>query len=54
VKGVSFFPQTCKWHAQIYVNGRNKNLGYFTRLEDAKAVYDREAAIYFGEFARAG
>lgn len=51
-KGVYFSHHANKWRAQISVNGRTKNLGYFYTKEEAYAVYCAAANKYYGEFAR--
>jgi hypothetical protein len=52
VKGVSYSKANRKYKTAIYINGKEKYLGYYETLEEASKVY-REAAIeYYGEFAR--
>jgi hypothetical protein len=51
-KGVTYCKQNCKWRAQITVNYKNKNLGYFTDILDAARAYNTAAKSAFGEFAR--
>ncbi len=51
-KGVSWNKVMSKWLAQIDVNRRNINLGYFDDPQEAHAAYCRAAAEYHGEFAR--
>jgi hypothetical protein len=51
VTGVSWTKSNNKWHANIMVNYKNINLGYFDNIIDAiKARLDGEAK-YFGDFA---
>jgi len=38
VKGVSWSKEKKKWKAQIYYNGKNKFLGRFDTIEEAKAA----------------
>lgn len=53
-KGVTLcrWRRTRQWQAQIQVNGRKKNLGYFAEEEDAARAYDAAAREAFGEYAR--
>ena len=39
-----------KWRVQCRVNCKLHNLGYFDDIEDAKAAYNKFAALHFGEF----
>ena len=51
VRGVSWYSQTQKWMAKITVNGKQKGLGYYKSLEDAKNAYlaaARESFPVFG------
>lgn len=41
-----------RWWAQIWFNGKPKNLGRFEAPEEAYAVYCEEKKRLFGEFAR--
>lgn len=52
VKGVTFNKARQKYVAQITSNGKNKGLGYFLTIEEAKAAYDKAALEKFGAFAR--
>ena len=53
VTGVSWVKARGKWMAMISVEGRNKNLGYFQSIDDAKAA--REAAsVRYGFSSRHG
>lgn len=49
--GVYFFKSRNKWVAQIEVNKRGKNLGYFINETDAALAYNEAAKKYHGEFA---
>jgi hypothetical protein len=54
VKGVGWHKNNAKWRAQIKLNGKKKNLGYFDAIEDAAAAYQNAAINNFGEFANIG
>lgn len=51
-KGVTLDKQRQKWKAQIQVNGKHKNIGYFDDPEDAARAYQTAAKELHGEFAR--
>jgi len=51
-KGVSWNKRDRKWHAQIWVNGKRKHLGYFSTPEDGYAAYCKAAHDLHGQFAR--
>ena len=50
-KGVSFYMQRKKWHAQIKSNGRTKHIGYFNSEKEAAIAYNTYARDMFSEFA---
>lgn len=50
VRGVSWSKGKQKWKAAIYIDKKQKHLGYFDDKELAKKVYDAAALAYFGEF----
>ena len=52
--GVSWYPQTKKWKAQIQRQGKKKALGYFESKEAAHEAYLSAAREMFGEYARYG
>lgn len=52
VKGVYFCNRTKKYQAQITLNGKNKYLGRYKTLKEARAAYCNAARELFGEFAR--
>lgn len=49
-KGVSWHKNK-KWVAQIQINGKRKNLGYFETKEDAAEAYNEAAKNIYKEFA---
>jgi hypothetical protein len=44
--------QTGKFYARITFNYVRRDIGPFLTAAEAKAVYDREARLCFGEYAR--
>jgi len=50
-RGVSFYRQTQKYHAEICVRGQRISLGYYNTLEDAAQIRRQGELDYFGEFA---
>ena len=50
VKGVMWNEEIQKWHAYIDINKKQKQIGYFKSLEDAKKARQIQAKIEFGEF----
>jgi hypothetical protein len=51
-KGVLWNRRTCKWFAQIKVNGKQIYLGTYAEPEAAADAYDRAAVRHFGEYAK--
>lgn len=51
-KGVSTRKHTKKFFCRIHVGGKEKFLGYYHTAIEAARVYDLNAVIYYGEFAR--
>tara|TARA_R110000868_G_scaffold370739_1_gene634220 strand:+ start:312 stop:755 length:444 start_codon:yes stop_codon:yes gene_type:complete len=45
-KGYSWHCPSKKWMAQIMLNGKNKNLGYFEKETDARAAYLAAKDVY--------
>jgi hypothetical protein len=52
-KGVSFRKQNGKWRASIAINGKVKDLGYFSDPKEAHEAYLEASRKYHGEFFRA-
>jgi hypothetical protein len=53
VKGVSWALKSKKFHAQIKIDGKQINLGYFDSLAEAESAYAVASKKLHGEFARA-
>jgi hypothetical protein len=53
-KGVCWYKPLKKWNAQIEVNNKKINLGYFENPEDAHKTYCNAAFKYFEDFANFG
>ena len=53
ITGVSWYKAYQCWNAQLHVNRKRINLGYFDTLEDAAAARSAAEIKYFGEFRRA-
>ena len=53
VKGVYWNKMMNKWQAQITCHGKNKCIGIFDTLEEAKQARMKEANKLFGEFTNA-
>ena len=53
-KGVTWYKKTGKWKAQIGINGKKKNLGYFDCPKKAYEVYCQAANELHKEFANFG
>ncbi|HAP3219644.1 HNH endonuclease [Escherichia coli] len=51
-KGVSWDKKSRKWRAQIVINKRKVNLGFYDDPKEAHKVYANKADECFGEFAR--
>ena len=43
--GVSWHKQRKKWNAQITIDGKQKNLGYYHDEKEAARMYDEQAAL---------
>lgn len=50
-KGVSWHKGICKWHSQIYADGKKKSLGYYPDEKKAADSYNIAARYYHKEFA---
>ncbi len=51
IPGVSFNKRKNKWRAYITIDRKQKHLGYFDDIEDAKTIRLEAEKKYFGEFA---
>jgi hypothetical protein len=51
VIGVRWHKRAKKWYAQIKINDKQKHLGYFTTIEEAKEARMKAVNDMFGEFA---
>jgi hypothetical protein len=51
-KGVSYKKTHGKYRAYIFVDKKQKSLGYYDNPIDAATAYNNAAKLYFGEFAR--
>lgn len=52
VTGVYWLKREQRWSAEIYINGKKKNLGRFKEFDDAVKKRKEAEEIYFGEFSR--
>jgi len=52
MKGVSWDKKKRKWRARIFINNREKWLGYFDQIIDAAHAYDEAMLNRSSEFAR--
>jgi len=52
VKGVNWRKDTGKWRAMISVNGKEKSLGNYNYIEEAKEAYCEASKKYHGEYGR--
>jgi hypothetical protein len=50
-KGICWCKRYKKWEATIYINGKNKWLGYFSNVRNAVIAYNDAARKHHGEFA---
>ena len=53
-KGISWYKKSKKWLVRISVNGKNKHIGYFIDINEAKNSYIKAAKKYHKEFASDG
>lgn len=51
-KGVRWDQRAHKWRVAIKHSGKIHNLGFFSNEIEAAKIYDKQAIIYFGQFAR--
>ena len=52
ITGVRWSQRLQKWRAQISVNGKNKHLGLFPDINNAKEAYNKAVIKYRGQFGR--
>ena len=50
--GVCLHKASNKWNAQIQIEGRRTNLGFFTDEKEAAAVFNKAAAEFYKEFRK--
>jgi hypothetical protein len=50
--GVCFHKKANKWNAQIQIEGKRKNLGFFTDEKQAAEVFNKAAAEFYKEFRK--
>lgn len=53
VKGVCFEKRRRKWRAVISVDGKQRHLGLFAKIDDARAAYVRAESEIYGQFCHA-
>ena len=51
-KGIYFSKDRNLWVAQIYTNGKNKNIGRFHTDKQAAIAYNEQAKKHYGNFAK--
>jgi len=51
LKGIVWHKDKCKWSAQITVNYKHFNLGYFLTKEEAYDVYTKACLKHFNDYA---
>lgn len=51
-RGITYYKPYKKWAAQIYIDGKNKRIGYFDDLASAVDAYNEDAKKYYKNFAR--
>lgn len=54
VKGVGWHKRMQKWRAQIRINGKKTDLGYFDNIIDAEICVRKARELHHGEFANHG
>jgi hypothetical protein len=54
IKGVSWNKLAKKWVAKVYIDGKQKHLGFFTGLSDAESAVKAARKKHHGEFVNHG
>ena len=54
IKGVSWYKRIGKWDVRIRANGKQKHLGYYDTLEEAKSVIEKHREALHKEYANHG
>ena len=49
-KGVCWYKNNNKWHAQIKIDGKKVHIGYFVNIEDAIKARQQKAKEIYGDF----
>lgn len=51
-KGVTWYPKSKKWRVLIRYDNKQRHIGLFETIEEARAAYKEVAEREFGEFAK--
>ena len=49
-KGISWHKQNKKWQVLIRINGKNRHIGLFINIDDAKKARQKAAKKHYGEY----